>query len=38
MPKPRGRPEGTVQPEPLSDEEKLHRENKRLLAEVAYLN
>jgi len=37
MPKPKGRPKGAVQPEPLSEEEKLRRENKRLLAEVAYL-
>jgi transposase-like protein len=37
MPKPKGRPKGTAKPEPLSEEEKLRRENKRLLAEVAYL-
>ncbi len=37
MPKPKGRPNGSAKPEPLSEEEKLRRENKRLLAEVAYL-
>ncbi|KUM30695.1 transposase [Arthrobacter sp. EpRS66] len=37
MPKPKGRPKGTAKPKPLSEEEKLRRENKRLLAEVAYL-
>ncbi|MGP4981279.1 transposase [Glutamicibacter arilaitensis] len=37
MPKPKGRPKGAAKAEPLSEEEKLRRENKRLLAEVAYL-
>lgn len=37
MPKPKGRPKGAAQPEPLSEEDKLRRENKFLLAKVAYL-
>lgn len=37
MPKPKGRPKDAAETEPLSEEEKLRRENKRLLAEVAYL-
>jgi len=37
MPKPKGRPKDATETEPLSEEEKLRRQNKRLLAEVAYL-
>lgn len=37
QPKPKGRPKGAAKPEPLNEEEKLRQENKRLLAEVAYL-
>ena len=37
QPKLKGRPKGSSKPEHLSEEEKLRRENKRLLAEVAYL-
>ena len=37
MPKPKGRPKGSAPKPPLSEEEKLRLENKRLLAKVAYL-
>ncbi|WP_219844156.1 helix-turn-helix domain-containing protein [Arthrobacter sp. MYb222] len=37
MPKPKGRPKGSVPKSPLSEEDKLRQENKRLLAKVAYL-
>ncbi|WP_200831943.1 helix-turn-helix domain-containing protein [Glutamicibacter sp. JC586] len=37
MPKPKGRPKGSASKPPLSEEEKLRLENKRLLAKVAYL-
>ena len=36
-PKPKGRPKGSVTPKPLSEEDKLRRENERLRAENAYL-
>ena len=36
-PKPKGRPKGSVSKPPLSEEDKLSQENKRLLAKVAYL-
>ena len=36
-PKPKGRPKGSVTPKPLSEEDKLCRENERLRAENAYL-
>ncbi len=36
-PRKRGRPKGSPLPEPLSEEDKLRRENARLQAEVAYL-
>ncbi|MGQ3382387.1 helix-turn-helix domain-containing protein [Glutamicibacter sp. TV12E] len=37
MPKPKGGPKGSASKPPLSEEEKLRLENKRLLAKVAYL-
>lgn len=37
MPKVKGRPKGSKAKPPLSEEEKLRQENKRLLAKVAYL-
>ncbi|MGV2854779.1 helix-turn-helix domain-containing protein [Glutamicibacter sp. AGC13] len=37
MPKPKGRPKGSAMKPPLSEEDKLRQENKRLLAKVAYL-
>ncbi|ANP26612.1 hypothetical protein DAD186_03780 [Dermabacter vaginalis] len=37
MPKPKGRPKGSVAPKPLSEEEKLRRQIARLEAENAYL-
>ncbi|APT84656.1 DNA-binding protein [Corynebacterium aquilae DSM 44791] len=36
-PKPKGRPKGSTRPAPLTEEDKLRRENERLKAEVAYL-
>lgn len=36
-PRPKGRPKGSPQPAPLTEEDKLRRENQRLQAENAYL-
>ena len=36
-PKPKGRPTGSAKPKPLTEEDKLRRENERLKAENAYL-
>lgn len=36
-PKPKGRPKGSAPKPPLSEEDKLRKENKLLLAKVAYL-
>lgn len=36
-PKPKDRPEGSAQPAPLTEEDKLRRENELLKAELAYL-
>ncbi len=36
-PKPKGRPKGSARPTPLTEEDKLRRENELLKAELAYL-
>ncbi|QBZ29768.1 hypothetical protein E4653_07955 [Corynebacterium diphtheriae subsp. lausannense] len=36
-PKPKGRPKGPARPAPVTEEDKLRRENELLKAEVAYL-
>ncbi|CAB0641278.1 DNA-binding protein [Corynebacterium diphtheriae] len=36
-PKPKGRPKGSARPAPVTEEDKLRRENELLKAEVAYL-
>lgn len=36
-PKPKGRPKGSARPAPLTEEDKLRRENELLKAELAYL-